>query len=352
MDRHPIDATVVVPCRDERKGIAAFLESVEGQRLNGLAVEIVFADGMSTDGTRAIIQEFGLRHPEVRMVDNPAGFTPHGLNLAIRAARGEFILRMDVHTEYGPDYIATCVEALRSSQADNAGGPARTRASGYAAKAIAAAYHSPFACGGARFHDETYEGFVDTVPYGCWRRSLFDRIGYFDEALIRNQDDEFNLRLVRRGGRIWQTPRIVSWYHPRSSLTALARQYFQYGFWKVAVIRKHRVPASWRHLVPVLFVAGFALLMAVWIAAALAADTAASHRAAVLLACGLGAYLLPALAASFAAAKRQWRLLPILPATFLVYHAAYGAGFLAGLLRAFASGREPGFQRAFTSITR
>ena len=124
------------------------------------------------------------------------------------------------------------------------------------------AYHSPFACGGARFHNVTFQGDVDTVTFGCWRKKTFDKIGTFDEQLVRNQDDELNLRLVRMGGRIFQSPRIRCWYEPRASISALAGQYAQYGFWKVRVIRKHGSPASFRHLVPAIFV-GSAMILAV-----------------------------------------------------------------------------------------
>src|SRR5262249_47627952 len=148
------------------------------------------------------------------------------------------------------DYCRRCLEALRLTGADNVGGAARTKASGLRARAIAAAYHSRFSTGGAKFHDERYEGYVDTVTYGCWHKSTLERLGLFDETLARNQDDELNLRLVRAGGKIWQSAAVVSWYRPRSSISALCRQYFQYGFWKVAVIRKHVLPASWRHLAP------------------------------------------------------------------------------------------------------
>src|SRR5262249_1078406 len=139
--------------------------------------------------------------------------------------------------------------------ADNVGGPWIARADGYVGLAIAAAFQSSFAVGGARGHNPEYEGKVDTVYLGCWRREIFDRIGFFDEELVRNQDDEFNLRIVRSGGGVWQSPKIQSWYTPRASLRDLCRQYSQYGYWKLRVIQKHRLPASMRHIVPAGFVA-------------------------------------------------------------------------------------------------
>jgi succinoglycan biosynthesis protein ExoA len=195
------------------------------------------------------------------VIDNPGRIVSTGLNSAIKAARGEIVVRMDAHTEYAPDYVQQCVAVLQETGADNVGGPARTRAETYLEKAVAAAYHSRFAVGGARFHDVNYEGWVDTVTYGCWRREAFDRFGYFDEELVRNQDDEHNLRIIRDGGKIWQSPKIRSWYRPRGSLSALFKQYMQYGYWKVRVIQKHKLPASWRHLVPGAFVLALLVLI-------------------------------------------------------------------------------------------
>jgi hypothetical protein len=239
---------------------------------------------------------------------------------------------MDVHTQYASDYIVRCVGVLKSSGADNVGGPARTSADTFWGRAIAAAYHSNFACGGASFHDPEFEGYVDTVTYGCWWRTIFSRIGLFDETLVRNQDDEFNLRLVRGGGKIWQSPSIVSWYSPRSNLSALFRQYSQYGFWKVSVIRKHRLPASWRHLVPGAFVfyAVGGLLVA-WVANCLGYPSVGQWSFAIWLT-GVILYLLSCLGASArTAAAFGWDLFPALPAVFATYHISYGLGFLAGV---------------------
>ena len=160
---------------------------------------------------------------------------------------------MDVHTFYAEDYIARCVETLEQTGADNVGGPWVACGTSYLQRAIAAAFQSRFCAGGAKSHNPAYEGQVDSVYLGCWRRETLDRIGWFDSTLERNQDDEWNLRLIRAGGRIWQSARIRSWYQVRPSLRTLARQYFDYGFWKVAVIRKHRRPASWRHFAPAMF---------------------------------------------------------------------------------------------------
>jgi glycosyltransferase involved in cell wall biosynthesis len=347
--------TVVIACRNEIGHIRAFLDSLLAQKLDGMEWEAIIADGRSEDGTRAVLDEYCARWSRLRVIDNPGRIVSSGLNAAIRAARGAVILRMDAHTNYAPDYCRLCLETLVQTGADNVGGPARTNASGTYARAVAAAYHSRF-CTGARFHDVNYEGWVDTVTYGCWRKSVFDEIGLFDEDLVRNQDDELNLRLTRAGGKIWQNPRIMSWYAPRTTLHDVFRQYFQYGFWKVAVIRKHRIPSSWRHAIPVSFVlANLAFLLscviAKWAGSERWAFVSASTWAFMLIAYGLAN-----LTASAKAAKKSgWDLLPYLPAAFATFHFAWGLGFLVGIFRLlFSAGTPASFSldSTFTKLTR
>lgn len=328
--------SVVVPCRNEIRFIHPFMRSLLAQRLPaGVEMEILIADGMSEDGTRAVLEAYSAAHPSITVLDNPGKIVSPGLNECIRRARGEVVVRMDVHSEYAPDYVRRCLEVLEASGAQNVGGPARTMARGYMQKAIALAYHSGFACGGARFHDSSYEGWVDTVTFGCWRKRTLEELGLFDEALVRNQDDELNLRLVRGGGRIWQSPRIRCWFKPRATLAGLFRQYAQYGYWKVYVIRRHRLPASLRHLVPAAFVGGLLLL---------GAAAPFSAAAAWLLALALAVYGVAALVATALACRGILRLryAPVMPLVFAVYHFSYGLGFLAGLGRLL---REPGWGR-------
>ncbi len=333
--------SVVVPCRNEVRHIEACLRSVLAFEPPPGGFEVIVADGMSDDGTREVLARLSQEDPRVRMVDNPERTTPCALNAAIRAARALFILRVDAHTEYAADYLLRCVEVQQETGADNVGGPWVAQGRGYCQRAIAAAFASPFAVGGARGHAVQHEGPVDTVYLGFWPRQVFDRIGMFDEELVRNQDDELNLRLLKAGGRIWQSPRIRSWYTPRGSLPALYRQYFQYGYWKVRVIQKHHRPASVRHVVPGAFAAALALL-------ALAAPLLPLAGAGFWLLVGL--YLLALGGASvLTAARAGWDLLPVLPLVFLCYHWGYGLGFAVGLwdfvLRQRATGRFVGLTR-------
>ena len=229
-----VAVSIIVPCRNERDSIEACVTSILNQLAPAGGFEVIVADGMSNDGTRDILKKISCRDPRVRVIENAERIVSTGLNRAIQHARGTVIIRMDAHTEYAPDYVRQCLDVLEQTGADCVGGPWVARGEGVAARAIAAAFQSPFAVGGAKGHDPNYEGIVDTVYLGCWRRKTFDRIGFFDVELVRNQDDELNLRLTRAGGKIWQSPKIMSWYTPRSSFKNLFMQYSQYGYWKVS----------------------------------------------------------------------------------------------------------------------
>lgn len=323
LDSAPI-LSVIIPCRNEARHIEACLRSVLAQDPVNGGFEIIVADGLSDDGTREILRRMAAADDRIRMVDNPQRIVSPGLNAAIRLARGGIIVRMDAHTEYAPDYIRACVEALRASGADNVGGPWAARGSGLVSRTIATAFQSVFAVGGALGHRLDYEGPVDTVYLGCWPRASFEKFGLFDEAFVRNQDDEHNLTITRAGGRIWQSPRIRSWYTPRESLRALFRQYFQYGYWKVLVIRKHGIPASARHLVPGAFVV---YATTGWAGCLVHPVAGWLHLGVMLL------YAVVNLGFSLReAARHGWSQLPILPLVFVIYHSAYGSGFLLGML--------------------
>jgi glycosyltransferase involved in cell wall biosynthesis len=314
--------SVVIPCRNERTEIEAAICSILAQEAPAGSFEVIVADGMSDDGTRPILTRLSEKHPRLRVVDNPGGIVSSGLNIGIQQARGEIIIRMDAHTNYAPDYISQCVQVLKETGADSVGGPWVAIGNSPRGRAIAAAFQSPFGSGGARGHNTSYSGPVDTVYLGCWRREIFDRIGFFDEEFVRNQDDEFNLRLRRSGGTVWQSVKIKSWYHPRESLRRLFQQYLQYGYWKACVLRKHRLPASIRHILPATFV------LTVLVLSICSVFSATAFTAWVAL---LSVYIALNISVSFATAgKNGWNLLLFLPAVFATFHFAYGWGFLRG----------------------
>jgi glycosyltransferase involved in cell wall biosynthesis len=338
--------SVIAPCRNERGHLEAFCSDALAQQLPApWELELCIADGASDDGSRERLQALAAADPRIRWIANPARIVSSGLNQALALARGEVIVRMDIHTRYAADYVAQCLAALAETGADNVGGPWHAEPdpeAGPMAQAVAAAFQSPWVAGGAVSRRLDHDGWVDTVYLGCWPRASFARFGGFDEALVRNQDDEHNLRMRRGGGRIWQSSRIRSRYRPRSTLRAVAAQWLQYGYWKPFVIVKHRQPASWRHLVPAVFVG---LLVAA------AACALAGGPPQPLLAL-LGAYALALLVLGGAVAATARLPLPAalrVPAVIATYHLAYGLGAWPGWLDALRG--RPGRAR-FGSLTR
>jgi GT2 family glycosyltransferase len=316
--------SVIIPMRNEAASIGALLDAVLAQEYPGDRFEVLVIDGESTDASARVIESYAARDPRVRLLRNPKQIVPTALNIAIRAARGEVIARIDGHTKVAPDYLRVGVETLRRTGADNVGGRMDAVGGNWFGDAVAAATASRFGVG-SYFHFGTEERDADTVYLGMWPRDVFTRVGLFDEELVRNQDDEFNYRLRKAGGRVVLNPAMRSWYQPRQSLTHLLRQYYQYGLWKVRVLQKHPRQMSWRHFVPPAFVAGLALLT-------VAAEAVPLAGAAARLLAGF--YLLLIFCAAFGARRRpgigSWLGTAL---AFVSIHMSWGAGFLSGLIK-------------------
>lgn len=346
----PVDSpfvSIVVPCRNEFAFITECLDSILCTTWPLDRLEVLVVDGMSDDGTRALLDRYAELHAAVRILDNPQRITPVALNTGIRAARGDVILRMDAHNSYPSEYATKLVLALFESGADNVGGLWITRPGNNSstARAISLALGHWFGVGNAHYRIGTRERrWVDTVPFGCYRREVFDRIGYFDEELVRNQDDEFNLRLIRNGGRILLLPDVASEYHARETLSKLWRMYFQYGLFKPLVIRKVRGVLTVRQLVPAGFVLALAVLgmWALW-----------SRAATVLLMLLLVVY---GGADVFASAQvgrgHEWLVKLKLLIVFPVIHVAYGIGFVRGIVRHLVLARLSQSKAPVVSLTR
>lgn len=321
--------SIIMPVRNEAGFIARSLACVLDQDYPAGRIEVIVADGRSTDATRELIQKWQTEHPNLRLVDNPGQIAPTGLNAALAHARGEVIVRVDGHCEIAPDYVRNCVKHLREAGVEGVGGPLETIGTTPMAAAIATAMSSTFGVGGSAFRtvkDRTL--LTDTIAFPAYTRAAIERAGLFDEELVRNQDDEYNYRLRKLGARLLLAADVRARYYSRSSLKSLCRQYFQYGYWKVRVLQKHPRQMSLRQFIPPLLVASLvlALLFAVafpwgWLIAATVG----------------GGYLAANLAASLlVAAKTDLRQFILLPPVFLTLHLSYGAGFLLGLLK-FAS---------------
>jgi glycosyltransferase involved in cell wall biosynthesis len=318
--------SVIMPVRNEQKAIRRSLGAVLTQDYPRDRMEVLVADGMSGDDTRTIVNEIAARDERVRLVDNPAVIMASGFNAGLRLARGEVIVMLGGHTEIEPNYVGSCVRHLQQGKADCVGGPMDTVCQTSRAAAIALALSSRFGVGGAAFRLGTNkEKYVDTVAFGAYSREIMERAGPLDEELVRNQDDEYNYRLRKLGGRILLAPDVRLSYYSRSSLWALGYQYFQYGYWKVRVMQKHPRQMQIRHFVPPAFVA--AMLISLLLIPLSSVGT-------WLFGAVAGSYLIANLGASLLTIRKDnRRLFPMLSAAFATIHLSWGLGVLVGLFR-------------------
>ncbi len=255
---HAPTVSIIVPCYNEQETIIFLLEALYQQTFARDAMEVIVADGLSTDQTRSKIEAYRKAHPDlcIRVVDNPKRSIPSGLNTALAAARGEFIVRLDAHSVPDREYVERCVAALQQGLGDNIGGvwDIRPGGKGWIARSIAVAAAHPIAVGDARYRLGGHAQSVDTVPFGAYRKSLIARIGAYNEHLLTNEDYEFNVRIRKSGGTIWFDPAIRCIYYARATWRELLRQYWRYGFWKGRMIRHYPSSLRWRQLLPPLFV--------------------------------------------------------------------------------------------------
>ena len=315
--------SVVLPIHNEARHIEACLERLIAQDYPRERLEILLVDGRSEDGTRDVLQRVQVRHPDVdlRLLDNPQRTVSHAMNVGIQAAHGEVIVRMDGHALPTDDYVSRCVAALEHSGAANAGGVFEAKGGTPFGEAVAVATEHPIGAGDAKYRIGGSAGDVDTVPYGAFRREVFETVGLYDESLVRNQDYELNVRIRATGERIYFDPAIRCTYTPRGTVRALWSQYFQYGWWKVETIRRHPSSLRWRQLVPPTFVAGV-------LALGLTAPWWPLGALAFWLA--IGTYLIAVLAVSLRVARLRAAPMHVLVA-IVVLHGAWSSGFLLNL---------------------
>ena len=320
--------SVVAPVRNEGPNVDHFVSDLAAQDFSG-ELEVLVADGNSDDGSaermRAAAWASGIN---LRVIDNPAGWVSPGLNACIREARGDLIVRLDCHSRYPKDYLRRCAELSEQTGAWNVGGRLVPTGTTPMERAVACAMDSPF--GGIGWTRCASDGPVttDTVTFGAFRPEAFEQAGLFDETLIRNQDDEFNLRLRRAGGEIMLDPDITVMYRPRGSIARVWRQYYEYGFWKVPVMMKHRRVLTVRSLAPLAFVLASVLLFLAMARFPLA------RRLLVLQWSVYGAAGAAFAARSVSQHGEPWSLVPRVLATFPAFHLGHGSGQAVGWLRA------------------
>ncbi len=322
--------SIIIPCYNEQATIRLLLDAIIHQTFSPSEMEVIIADGLSSDQTRTVVAEFHQEHPALSLtvVDNFKRSIPSALNMALSVAKGKTIIRLDAHCIPQSDYVARCVNALEQGLGDNVGGVWQIQAGGpgWVSRSIAVAAAHPLGVGDARYRYTNRAGPVDTVPFGAFKRELVERIGTFDETLLTNEDYEFNVRVRQHGGRVWLDPEIRSVYFARSSLRSLAQQYWRYGYWKARMLRRYPDTIRLRQALPPLFVSSLVvfLLLSPWFALArLALALEALLYLAVLLATSL----------QIAFQQKDYTLLVGVPLAVIAMHFSWAAGFLWSLVR-------------------
>ncbi|GAA1839694.1 glycosyltransferase family 2 protein [Microlunatus capsulatus] len=320
--------SVVMPVLNEERHLAAAVGRVLDQQYPG-ELEVLLVVGPSRDATRTIADELAAGDPRIRVVDNPAGRTPHALNLGVAAAHHDVVVRVDGHGELTNGYIARAVELLEETGAANVGGVMDAQGRSAFEQAVASAYTTRLGLGGSAFHlAGSPAGEAETVFLGVFRKEALQAVGGFDETMHRAQDWELNYRLRGSGRRIWFSPELRVTYRPRSSLRALLKQMYDTGKWRREVVRRHPETANLRYLAPPAAVSGIAVGTA---AGALGLATG-SRLLRLGLAAPLG-YLAVVLAGAATAGPMPARARAWLPVVLAATHLSWGSGFLVGLRR-------------------
>ena len=256
-----IIVSVVMPVFNEEKYIDKCIESLLKQDYSKSNMEWIFVDGCSTDKTVSILNSYVERYPElIRVYNNPQKIVPYAMNIGISVSRGKYIVRLDAHAEYASDYISKCVYYLENTDADNVGGVAQTKANGFMGKAIAKMLSSKFGVGNSQFRTNGKSGYVDTVPFGAFKREVFKKYGGYDERLVRNQDNEMNFRIRKNGGKIYLSDEIHLSYYCRDSIKGIAQMARKNGMWNVITMKLCPGSMGLRHFIPLTFVLSVVLL--------------------------------------------------------------------------------------------
>jgi len=313
--------SIICPIYNEERFIEACIQSVLNQDIPSDSWELLLVDGGSTDRTRERMQPYIEQHANIRLLDNPHRTAPYAMNIGIREAKGEYICRMDAHSSFPADYVSTLLRYLNElPDAANVGAVCNTLPANDStkAKAIAIACRHPFGVGNSTFRTTTVNKPMptDTVPFGFWRKDIFDSVGYFNEDLTRNQDDEFNARTIQQGKKVYLVPELVVTYFARDTIGKTARMFYQYGLFKPLVNKQLKRPATMRQFVPMVFL--------VWLIIGL--PFIFLHPVMLIIYCA--SILLYVLCLTGIAVHNGNMYLP---AVFAAIHFSYGFGYLAGI---------------------
>jgi glycosyltransferase involved in cell wall biosynthesis len=324
--------SIVIPMFNEERYIARCLEAILHQDYPRDRLEVIVADGMSTDNCAQIVREYSAKYPFIRLIENPRRIMAGAMNRAIPLAKGSIIARMDAHSEYATDYISKCVFYLRKTGAQNAGGVCVTYpgADTLAAKCVAAITSNRLVVGGSPFRVSKRPRYSDSCVFGCWPKEVYDKIGLYNEALRRNEDNDINSRILRYGGKIFQTPDIRLKYYNQATIRGLCRQGYGNGLWNLPMLIANPTTFRFRYFATFffdlwLFVFG---LLSFWkpiflVPFLLAVVSYALFLVVVMVQVGLG---------------HGWKLVPLVPGAVAGYHIAYGLGTFVSLVRFLAMG--------------
>lgn len=323
---------IVIPCKNEENYIEKCIYSILQSNYPKDLISVYVCDGLSTDNTVAKVTAISKDHPQVHLLINHAQTTPQGLNLGLKTAKSDVKIILGAHSEVDSNFIQENVNILNQyPKVGCAGGVIKNVFENRTAEIIGTAMSSQFGVGNAHFRTGTKDGLVDTVAFGAYRKEVFEKIGYFDEELVRNQDDEFNFRLIKNGFNIYLSQKIISLYYVRASFKKLFKQYFQYGYWKVFVNKKHQTVTSIRQLIPMFF----SLFLIQGIITSFLNPYLLFFNILILF-----TYFALALIFGLRASKNSKHLFSIV-ITFGILHLSYGIGYLKGILDFLILNKQP-----------
>ena len=313
--------SLIIPVRNEEYHINNCIDSILNQDFPINQLEVIFIDGDSSDNTKKIIKKYISKNPDlIFLYDNFNKTVPYAMNIGIKKSTGKYIIRLDAHSEYPNNYISSCIGTIESVDADNVGGLAITKGRGFIGKAFAKVLSSKFGVGNSGFRTNAKSGYVDTVPFGTYKRKTFEKYGYYDERLTRNQDYELNYRIRKMGGKIYLNSNISLTYFCRSTFSGIIKQSYENGKWNIITSKLCPGSMSVRHFIPLIFTLSlFALIILGFI----------NPIFIIVLLLELGVYTGISLLISLAASKsiKETFALIIL---FPIFHLSYGFGSLIG----------------------
>ncbi len=321
-DSNPIETSVIIPVYNEERYIDRCIQSIKAQDYDSEKIEFIFVDGNSTDNTFEKLTEYAKDIHNFRILSNPKRTVPYAMNIGIKVSRGKYIIRLDAHAEYAPDYISKCVYYLENTDAENVGGVAETKSHGYIGNAIALMLSSKFGVGNSRFRTNGKSGYVDTVPFGAFRREVFEKLGGYDERLTRNQDNEMNYRIRKNGGKIYLAGDIKFSYYCRDTIRGIAKMAFQNGKWNVISMKLCPGSMGVRHFIPLAFLLSLIGLPILAIISPLFYP---------LLLLVISSYSILDVYFSIKEAT-EVRYFPLLVVLFPIFHLTYGFGSIVGII--------------------